>query len=174
MISIADLNRNIFLDIYNFSHHNSILDFLMVFGAEHLIFIMLLIVLFLFLKNKNSKQNVFHIIISLTIGIISIRLLHIFFYEPRPFLSLQIIPLVYQPIDGSFPSMHTAILTILAFSFIKTKTKYGHMMLIPVIWTGFARIYTGVHYPIDILGGVIVGVLSVSIAARFFQKVKSS
>lgn len=157
------------MQIFNIARQNPLLDFLMVFGAEYLIFIVIIVALLVFLKNR---QGVLQLIISLSIGVIAIKTLDLVFYEPRPFLIFNIIPLVRQPIEGSFPSMHTAILTIMAFSFIKAKRKFGQMMLIPVVWTGFARIYTGVHYPLDILGGAIVGILSVIITARFFQKVK--
>lgn len=167
---LNQLNQSLFLQIFHLARQNPVLDFLMVFGADYLVFVVFAIGIFIFLIGKPEMRTIRELTISLVISIVAIRILNTLFYEPRPFLSLQINPLVYQPEDGSFPSLHTAVLTILAFSLINTKHKYGHIMLVPVIWTGFARVYTGVHFPLDILGGFIVGALSVITAAKFFQK----
>jgi undecaprenyl-diphosphatase len=74
--------------------------------------------------------------------------------------------LVRVPLDGSFPSGHAATsfagATILAFAFPR---------LTPVLYVlaaavAFSRVYVGVHYPLDILGGAVLGVL-VAFAVRF-------
>ena len=71
--------------------------------------------------------------------------------EPRP--------LVHVPHDGSFPSGHTstsfACATILTLAFPRAAP--GFFLLALAI--GFSRIYVGAHYPLDVVGGAVLGIL---------------
>jgi undecaprenyl-diphosphatase len=60
----------------------------------------------------------------------------------------------------SFPSGHTAA----AFAMATLVSFHFPILTLPVIiWAllvGFSRIYLGVHYPTDILAGIVIGVTS--------------
>jgi undecaprenyl-diphosphatase len=66
--------------------------------------------------------------------------------------------LVSVPHDGSFPSGHTttsfACATVL--SVFVPRAAPGFYLLALAI--GFSRIYVGVHWPFDVLGGIVLGV----------------
>lgn len=68
--------------------------------------------------------------------------------------------------EFSFPSGHTtattAAMTGLFLAADKKKYLWPVLLLVPVI--GFSRIYLMVHYPTDVLGGVISGALAAVIA----------
>jgi undecaprenyl-diphosphatase len=68
-------------------------------------------------------------------------------------------PLVRTPHDGSFPSGHAATsfaaATILSFAFPRL-TPYLFVLAAAVAWS---RVYVGVHYPLDVLGGAVLGAL---------------
>ena len=74
-------------------------------------------------------------------------------------------PLVNVPDTGSFPSGHAATsfaaATILSFAF----PRLGPIFLVLAAAVGFSRVYVGVHYPLDIVGGAVLGVL-IAIALR--------
>ncbi len=74
------------------------------------------------------------------------------FVYPRPR------PLVAVPHSDSFPSGHTATsfacATVLSAAFPRAAP--GFFLLAAAI--GFSRIYVGVHWPLDVLGGAILGV----------------
>src|SRR5256714_988642 len=75
-------------------------------------------------------------------------------------------PLVHVPHDGSFPSGHAtssfACATIL--SFYAPRAAPAFLLLAAAI--AWSRVYVGVHFPLDVLGGAVLGVL-IAIALRW-------
>ncbi|MDO8498543.1 MAG: phosphatase PAP2 family protein [bacterium] len=167
-------NTNLFFQIFNLSHQNPLLDQLMVFGAEYLIFISYLLALLLFFKAGSSERKALVLtVLGFLISQILIRVIHLFYLEPRPFITFPITPLIKHTAEASFPSTHTTIMATLAFSYMIYHSKYTLLFIFFLVWVGFARIFVGVHYPFDILGGMAVGLFSIRLAwilKNFLQK----
>lgn len=77
--------------------------------------------------------------------------------------------------DFSFPSGHTgSSFASAVVCFRELPKKYGIPLLVLAFLIGFSRLYVGVHYPTDVLAGMIIGtllaLLSCWIVARFLQK----
>lgn len=73
--------------------------------------------------------------------------------------------------DKSFPSGHTA--SSFAEAYILWKElprKYGLTSMFFALCMGCSRIYVGVHYPSDVFGGCIIGILSGMLVRRLFEK----
>jgi undecaprenyl-diphosphatase len=92
-----------------------------------------------------------------------IKPLILFFYsEARPFVSLgNVKPLVTTPIIEniqSFPSGHALIFFAIAMSVYLSHKKWGIFFFIMATVMGLARIFAGVHWPIDIFAGAIIGI----------------
>lgn len=77
----------------------------------------------------------------------------------RPFEELDVNLLFYAPTDPSFPSNSASVLFGLAWGIFFYNRKAGTILLAIAGLHGLSRIYVGVHYPLDILGGVAVGFL---------------
>jgi membrane-associated phospholipid phosphatase len=82
-----------------------------------------------------------------------------FYHEPRPFSFYNFTPLISES-GWSFPSAHAAWFFALALtSGTPTASGDGGSSRSRLLM-GIARIYAGVHWPIDIVGGAAVGLLS--------------
>lgn len=73
--------------------------------------------------------------------------------------------------DYSFPSGHTSasfsVATIIAFNL----PQLSWIVLICAFFVGISRIYLAVHYPTDVLAGIIIGVGSAIITHVYLMKV---
>ena len=77
--------------------------------------------------------------------------------------------LVNKPHDYSFPSAHTGSAFALAVVFFMVMDrKYGIIAIVIASLMGFSRLYVGVHYPSDVLGGIIIGIITSFTAVKCF------
>ena len=123
-------------------------------GMIWIIFIILTII------NPDKRVISYIMIVSLALtAVISNLILKLVFKRERPFLkNPEIKELIEKPKDCSFPSGHTAssfaIAMVIWYCF-STFLGIGAMMLACLI--GLSRLYVGVHYPSDILAGMMIG-----------------
>ena len=82
------------------------------------------------------------------------------FPTPRPFMvNGDLASVIIPPMDGAFPSGHSATAFALAVTIFLHDRKIGTLFLICAILIGIGRVYANVHYPVDILGGALIGTL---------------
>lgn len=78
----------------------------------------------------------------------------------RPYNAIAaLIPIVPKPSEFSFPSGHTASSFASATVFYrKLPKKYGILAMTMAVLIALSRLYVGVHYPTDVLAGIISGI----------------
>lgn len=149
-------------------------DWLVVFFAEYLIyFLVAAFIYFLFKAPRGQKMYLFALATLATIlsrGILT-ELVRFFFFRLRPFAALGFNPLVAQSAaEASFPSGHMAFLFPIALALWYMDRKKGYWFMFFTLLVGVARIAAGLHYPSDILGGIVIGCLSFFIVKPFLRK----
>ncbi|MFJ5732707.1 phosphatase PAP2 family protein [Streptomyces paradoxus] len=81
-----------------------------------------------------------------------------FVERPRPFLDHQGLEVLVQgKTDYSFVSDHATIVMALAVGLFVANRKFGLIGLVLALFGGFIRVYMGVHYPTDVVGGFALG-----------------
>ena len=116
-----------------------------------------------FAKEKDWRRqlhilSVFLLSAILSRGLIT-EIIRFFYHRPRPFLSLNLTPLIHD-FSNSFPSGHMTFFFVLALSIFLLNKKWGWFFVAGVILMGLGRIFVGVHWPSDILGGILIALLS--------------
>ncbi len=81
---------------------------------------------------------------------------NIFYFRPRPFVDLDVNLLFYRPTDSSFPANSAAAAFGIAFGIWGVNRRIGRFAITVAGLYGLARVYTGVHYPMDILAGAAI------------------
>tara|TARA_Y100000996_G_C22558117_1_gene656323 strand:+ start:3699 stop:4292 length:594 start_codon:yes stop_codon:yes gene_type:complete len=115
--------------------------------------------------NSNLKESAqMHVIKSIMIMVIAnaiILLINQIIFRERPFVENEVNLLFYMPTDSSFPSNACAGSVSLALGFFDKKWIKTFMFLfVLAILMSTSRIYVGVHYPIDILAGIFISIIS--------------
>ena len=123
------------------------------------VWILIIVVLFL---NKQTRKISLIALTSLLMNLIVCNgLIKPMIGRVRPYERIEVLNiLVKEPWDHSFPSGHTSAAFAAAWIlYLRFGKKVGIPALILATLISFSRLYVGVHYPSDVLGGIFVGTL---------------
>lgn len=173
------LDLSIFNFIHQFAGRYKALDFLGIFLATYLGWILILITIVLIFKEKGWHRKIyFFSLIALSLilsrGVIT-EIIRFFYNRERPFSTLGFESLINHSSNNSFPSGHAAFYFALAFSIYffyriqKQSNKWCWIFLASALLIGIARIFVGVHWPSDILGGVVVAGISIFVVVKLLK-----
>ena len=133
-------------------------------GGIFLIFLSLVLIL-----SKKTRRYGTAMILGLLIGALFVNLfLKVVIARPRPYTDVnsifyQLWPIMGQHVesDMSFPSGHTnAAFATMVPLFLLGNKRVSWLALVFGILMGLSRIYLVVHFPSDVLGGMITGTIA--------------
>ncbi len=164
------MNNYLFTLIHSYVFQYQWLDSLVWFFAVPFIYIMIAVVaIFLFwhykifeIKNtamliQGKGREIISIFFSAGFAYGIACLLKILIHTDRPFIALSNITILFTETGYAFPSAHSTLIAALAFAVYFKHKRLGYICFIAALLIGIARIAAGVHFPIDIVGGYVLG-----------------
>lgn len=110
------------------------------------------------LDGKVKKEQVLHALTASIFAWLVAQMIKNLFPTARPFEVVGSLPLTMTTPSGSaFPSGHTAAAFGLAVTLWLHDRRTGIIYLLAAIAVGIARVLSNVHYPLDIVGGAVLG-----------------
>ena len=147
------LDFQIFQLINNLAGQNAVVDNFFIFIT--LIGNILLFCIILFTRNKE-------LILKSVIAYVLVRAIdfaiNLFYYRPRPFIIEEVNLLIAQLPTASFPSRHAMTAFSFAQLFYFWNKKYSVTIFMLASLVALSRIYVGVHYPLDVIAGIVLGI----------------
>jgi|SRR3972149_5212407 len=151
-----------FTYLNNFAGRWPILDVVGIFFASGAIWILLFTALFIWLINKRRRllrrrwlaQTFLAMIIAYGLSAI----IGLFYFRARPFVDYDVNQLLtLLATHKSLPSDHATIAFVLAISILFISRRLGVLALIIAGLIALGRVFVGVHYPLDVLVGAVLG-----------------
>lgn len=187
------MNNQIFFALYNLTHRSLFLDKLFIFIAHTFPYIVILLVgVFLLFHHEvlsykrrfdnegiwdsfKILQKKWHEIVLIFFSGISAwcvaALIKIIIVAPRPFSVFpEIVPLL-RPNDFSFPSGHATFFMALGVAVFLNHKKAGFYFIFSALLIGLARIIIGVHFPLDIFIGFLLGAIIAYFVRIIYNKI---
>ena len=149
-------------------------EILITFFASFLIWFMFggLFVLWV-VDGKIKREQVVHALLAFIIAWVVSDIIKKIFPTLRPFEITGEVPLtLFARGDGAFPSGHTASSFALATTIFLYDKKVGTGFLAAAGIVGVGRILGNVHFPVDILGGAVIGVAISMLIEKVHLRVK--
>lgn len=165
-----DLNGSVFDAINGLAGHVTVADDAMKFAAEYVIFgVFALVAASWFARSggdESRRLGVYTAALAAVLSIAMVQVIQHFYMHQRPFVARSgVVLLIKHGADASFPSEHTTAAFALAAGIAMYRLRYGLMLLALAALIAFARVYVGVHYPGDVLGGAAIGI-GIALALR--------
>jgi undecaprenyl-diphosphatase len=124
-------------------------------------------------QRTTNQAMVAGAVVAALLSLATTSLIQHFYVHPRPFVERQdVILLLNHSADASFPSEHAVVAFSLAGAALWSRRLIlASGLLVAAGALGFARIYTGLHYPADIAGAAGVGLLASLLVVGLAQPV---
>ena len=154
-----DLNQQLFYILNSLAGQSPIGDSAIIFAARALPWILIVFacVYFVFL-NRHLVRLAMVAFTTLFSVLASDLLKNAIFRHPRPFAALpDVVQLISISAYDSFPSGHATAFAALATGMFIYDKRLGSVFIVGALVIGAARIAAGIHYPIDILTGYLIG-----------------
>ena len=140
--------------------------------------LMALVLLGLWFTGKNAlavernQRGVITATLSIIKANLTVEFINIFVFRTRPFDTLDLIEFFYRPTDSSFPANPAAFGFATAFGIWMWNRHAGTALLIAASLFSLCRIYAGVFYPSDVIGGAAIGVTSGILSGILLRRIE--
>lgn len=117
-------------------------------------------------ERRSNQRAVLSIIAAVLLANLVVKFCNLIYFRPRPFSVQEVNLLFYRPSDSSLPANSAAVVFSFAGVAWQRHRWLGVLMAILAGLFVFARIYCGVHYPLDVIAGGLVGSVAAYVVGR--------
>ncbi len=162
---IADPNLTLFHIINGMAGRNPLLDSTMIFAAKYIIYIFGAYLAYTWFVRNRYRQEILFSGYSALLGLGINILITLFYFHPRPFMIPTGTLLIAHAFESSFPSDHATIMFSISLMLLTFKDlrHTGAIFLMLSCVSGLARVYSGLHFPMDIAGSLLAASVSIGI-----------
>jgi len=164
---VVDVNGALFDAINDLAGHSVVADDLAKAAARYLVIAIeaAVAVYWVIGRGKQRAENqamVVGAMVAAVLGLAVASLIQHFYVHPRPFVDRQdVLLLINHSPDPSLPSEHAVVAFSLAGAALWSRRLVSAaVLLVAALALGFARVYTGLHYPADVAVAAGVGLLA--------------
>ncbi|WP_410982109.1 undecaprenyl-diphosphatase [Bacillus cereus] len=159
-MNLKELDYEWFNFINNKVQEYPLIDHVMILFAEYVQYAFVLLIVLLWIRNKpNFRVMAFQSMVAFTLAYSINRIIEIWAYRERPFVSHNITQLVDHAANSSFPSDHATSAVVIAATLLLSAYRFKYTWFFLALCVAFSRVWVGVHYPLDVIAGIVHGVL---------------
>lgn len=121
---------------------------------------------------SEGRRLALRIVVALLLANTLVATLNLAYPRPRPFSTLPVHILTYRPSDPSFPSNAAAVAAVFPAVLWRRRPRLAGSAGLLGLAISLSRIFVGVHYPLDILAGWMVGGIAAAVVWRLNPRLK--
>ena len=135
-------------------------DFMKVMAQYGVLLFMVPLLFMWFRGSVSDKKAALLALLAMAIALLIGQVITHIYMRPRPFVYHHVNQLISHSKDPSFPSDHTLFSFGLAGVILLANRRWGIVSIILGCVIAFSRVFVGVHYPGDVIGAAVIGLIS--------------
>lgn len=151
------MDQKLFKLINDLAGKNVLVDNIMIFASKKIRYIFAFVLFFMWLRDYSYKKVIYQSVISIMINICINALINQMTFRPRPFMTRKANVLIPSKNDSTYISKHTLLTFAVSTTIYMYNKIYGFIMFGMSALTGLSRIWTGAHYPYDVIRSAFIG-----------------
>jgi undecaprenyl-diphosphatase len=138
-------------------------DSIIRFVGRYFFLISVVVVALYWLRAKVSVKIslAWHVIAGGVLAVVLAVIAGHLYYDPRPFVTHHLVPLIAHAADNGFPSDHALLTAFLAFTMLLYSRSTGIFLLVIALLVSWARVAAHIHNPRDIVGSFVIALVAV-------------